>query len=152
MAGVPTAMKITRPLRTASGKESENTRRPARELRATSSGRNFSWIGTTPAFSVLSFSLSLSTSVTSCPSSAKQAPATNPTYPDPTTATFIENPRRPTHRINRPSAAGQEQDISTSRGGNFPNRHPFDATEAQGPLPEEEVATQLNVFEPLGKI
>src|SRR5439155_25359034 len=46
-------------------------------------------MGTWPAFKAASFCSSLSTKITSCPRSAKHAPATRPTYPDPTTAICI---------------------------------------------------------------
>src|SRR5437016_7628491 len=46
-------------------------------------------MGTWPAFKAASFCSSLSTRTTSCPRSAKHAPATSPTYPDPTTAICI---------------------------------------------------------------
>src|SRR5207249_264316 len=46
-------------------------------------------MGTWPAFKAASFCSSLSTRMTSCPRSAKHAPATSPTYPDPTTAICI---------------------------------------------------------------
>src|SRR5947199_1866436 len=46
-------------------------------------------MGTWPAFKAASFCSSLSTRITSCPRSAKHAPATSPTYPDPTTAICI---------------------------------------------------------------
>src|SRR6266481_1860072 len=43
-------------------------------------------MGTSPRLSAASFFSSLSTKMTSWPRSAKQAPATKPTYPEPTTA------------------------------------------------------------------
>src|SRR5437667_12821552 len=46
-------------------------------------------MGTWPVFKAASFCSSLSTRMTSCPRSAKHAPATSPTYPDPTTAICI---------------------------------------------------------------
>src|SRR3954464_12475350 len=49
-------------------------------------------MGVSPRCNAASFSSSLSTHVTVCPSSAKQAAATNPTYPDPTTAILNQNP------------------------------------------------------------
>src|SRR5437762_6031774 len=46
-------------------------------------------MGTWPASKAASFCSSLSTRITSCPRSAQHAPATSPTYPDPTTAICI---------------------------------------------------------------
>src|SRR5271170_2283413 len=43
-------------------------------------------MGTCPSLRAASLRSSLSTRMTSWPRSAKQAPATNPTYPEPTTA------------------------------------------------------------------
>src|SRR6516225_2053908 len=40
-------------------------------------------MGTRPAWSVLTFASSLSTQITLWPTSAKQAPVTSPTYPEP---------------------------------------------------------------------
>src|SRR5438067_13234589 len=58
-------------------------------------------MGVLPARSAASFASSTSTQVTACPESAKQVPATSPTYPVPTTAmrmrprTLVgERPRR----------------------------------------------------------
>src|SRR5438309_2540657 len=51
-------------------------------------------MGTWPAFKAASFCSSLSTRITSWPRSAKHPPATSPTYPDPTTAIFIQQPFR----------------------------------------------------------
>src|SRR5438270_9378987 len=88
VGGVPTATKITELRRSASFRSSENVNRCPR-CRFNNSGKNFSWIGTWPSRSAASFFWSLSTRMTSCPRSAKQAPATNPTYPEPTTAMRI---------------------------------------------------------------
>src|SRR5215472_13778823 len=46
-------------------------------------------MGTWPLWSASSLRWSLSTRTISCPMSAKQAPATRPTYPEPTTAMRI---------------------------------------------------------------
>src|SRR5512146_885112 len=70
----------------------EKERRDPR-CRCSSSGRKRSWMGTAPFCSALTLAASLSTKVTSCPNSAKQAPATRPTYPEPTTAIRINLPR-----------------------------------------------------------
>src|SRR5690242_8625279 len=58
-------------------------------------------MGTSPRCSASYFSGSLSTRITSCPSSAKHAPATRPTYPLPITAIRISSPSRVTGAIRR---------------------------------------------------
>ena len=50
-------------------------------------------MGIFPRRNIATLRWSLSTQVTSLPDSAKPAPATNPTYPVPTTAIFIQPPK-----------------------------------------------------------
>src|SRR5450432_1512648 len=58
------------------------------QLRFNKSARRGSKKGTSPARSLASLLSFTSMHMTLVPESAKQAPATNPTYPDPTTAIF----------------------------------------------------------------
>src|SRR6266540_598820 len=51
-------------------------------------------MGIFPRWSIRIFASLLSTHTTSLPLSAKQAPATSPTYPVPTTAIFNQSPRQ----------------------------------------------------------
>src|SRR4030081_3349345 len=92
VVGVPTATKMAALERTASCRLSENCKRWPR-CRLSNSGRNFSWMGTCPFLRAVNFCSSLSTTMTSWPRSAKQAPATKPTYPEPTIAIrMLETP------------------------------------------------------------
>src|SRR6266849_4658256 len=88
VGGVPTATKMAALAPTAAFRSSEKRSRAPRCL-CSNSGRKFSWIGTSPRFSAASFFWSLSTTITSWPRSAKHAPATRPTYPEPITAICI---------------------------------------------------------------
>src|SRR5687767_668782 len=63
-------------------------------------------MGIFPRWSIRIFASTLSTQTTSFPLSAKQAPATSPTYPVPTTAIFNQTPdknSRGYHLMERPT-------------------------------------------------
>src|SRR5262249_60633988 len=66
----------------------ERNHKPSDQLRSNIALKPGSEKGTSPFSSSLSFAWFLSMHATSAPDSAKQTPSTNPTYPEPTTATF----------------------------------------------------------------
>ena len=87
--GVPTALNTISTSSITLSRDVVKCNLPAAELRATNSSNPGSYMGIIPAIRLSIFCLSISTHVTSTPISAKQAPDTSPTYPDPTMAIFI---------------------------------------------------------------
>jgi hypothetical protein len=86
--GVPTAMNCSVPCATAASASVVKCRRPASTLRWIMSCSPGSWIGTPPAFSRSILRASTSRQSTSLPTSARQVPDTNPTYPLPIIVIF----------------------------------------------------------------
>src|SRR6478736_1695446 len=66
-------------------------------------------MGHSPRCSSASLRSSLSTKRTLWPNSAKQAPATRPTYPDPTTAILIIGPQNPNEVCSLKKNENREQ-------------------------------------------
>src|SRR5213078_3381725 len=93
--GVPTAMRMTSERSMAAPTSVVNSSRPSRWLRITSGSSPGSWIGSRFCRNPSIFAASTSTQRTSFPVSAKQAPATRPTYPVPTTVIFTSCPPPP---------------------------------------------------------
>ena len=89
-AGVPTAMNCSVPCATARATSVVKCSRPAVTLRSTMTPSPGSWIGMPPDWSRRIFSAFTSMHITSLPISARQAPETRPTYPVPTTVTFMQ--------------------------------------------------------------
>src|SRR6478609_3486396 len=85
--GVPTATNTTSRLRMPSVRLEVKSSRCG-QLRLSKSAKRGSKNGTSPARSLASLASFTSIQTTLVPESAKQAPATNPTYPEPTTAIF----------------------------------------------------------------
>src|SRR5688572_15177456 len=88
-SGVPTAMKMTVDVRTASARSVEKRKRRTAALRDTTSASPGSKNGIVPARSASIRETSVSTHTTEWPKSARHAPVTSPTYPVPTIAIFI---------------------------------------------------------------
>ncbi len=87
--GVPTALNTTSTSSRHSFRSVVKCSRPSFTLRDTRSSSPGSYMGIVPLMRLSILRLSMSTHVTSMPTSAKQAPDTRPTYPVPTIAIFI---------------------------------------------------------------
>src|SRR5687768_17819398 len=85
-------------------------------------------MGILPRWSIRTLASTLSTQITSLPLSAKQAPATSPTYPVPTTAIF--NPAPATgfalctkqQRLSSHGATGDKCELIGENRGRLPPR------------------------------
>src|SRR3954468_24431177 len=130
------------------GTSVEKRSRPACSLRCTMASRPGSKIGILPCLSRPILRSSRSRQNTELPASARQAPVTSPTYPVPTTVTFIKAswgqfelfgaPRR----IGLPAAAGRAAPVELARleaAGLAPI-----ARQAPG-MPMHEAAHQLEI-------
>src|SRR4029077_11928562 len=119
--GVPTAMICSSPCATLAGTSVEKVSRPACSFLCTIASRPGSKIGMLPCFSRPILRSSRSRQNTELPASARQALVTRPTYPVPTTVTFMRPSRGQfelfgaPRRIGLPAAAGGAAPVELAR-------------------------------------
>ena len=116
--GVPTAISATSAWSRASAASTVKASRPEASPEASSGSRPGSQIGHCPSRSRRTRSASMSAHTTRCPPSARQAPVTSPTYPEPNTAMRIRAPllRPATHGPLIEIIAGQRQLLGARSG------------------------------------
>src|SRR3954466_5309308 len=119
--GVPTATICSSPCATLAATSVEKRSRPACSFLCTMASRPGSKIGILPCFSRPILRSSRSRQNTELPASARQAPVTSPTYPVPTTVTFMGPSRGEfelfgaARRIGLPAAAGGAAPVELAR-------------------------------------
>src|SRR3954466_1310091 len=119
--GVPTATICSSPCATLAATSVEKRSRPACSFLCTMASRPGSKIGILPCFSRPILRSSRSRQNTELPASARQAPVTSPTYPVPTTVTFMRPSRGQfellgaPRRIRLPAAARRAAPVELAR-------------------------------------